>query len=106
MMFYPFIGRSCFSYTRQDEEEGEQGVTQEQVGAQSDDDIDEKRSSLAEEVSFDRPHSFVIDDSPSAGNASWFAVKSLKPIVRNKLHVSRASAIKATAGAVRERGSA
>ena len=105
MMCHPFVGRSYFSCTREDEEEGEEDATQGQEDNHTESDADIRRSSLAEEAAFDRPRSFVIDDSPSGGNASWFAVKSLKPIANSGLSVGSGTAIKATAVAVRERGS-
>ena len=105
---HPFVGRSFYCYTRQDEEEGDMIGTNEDEIPQEEREADDELHQEVEEGAFklDRPRAFVVDDSPSAGNASWFATKSLKPDTREVVSNSANTNFKAVAVAVREGGTA
>ena len=119
---HPFVGRSFLRVTRHDEsedesendevsdEDGENGPVgdndyHESSGSEADIfDANEplaSRNSASDDrtTELDRRHSFVVDDFPDAGPASYFAVKSVKP-----LGGGRSGRSDVTAVAVREHG--
>ena len=75
---HPFVGRSYFSYTRQDEEEGEDLNLCNETNVTSSGEFEGSRNNADENGVFDPPRSFLIDDSPNTANSSWIAMKIIK----------------------------
>lgn len=121
---HPFVGKSFLSITRNDDEdksESESSDTEGEDGRETQNGSVSLGNSnpaialtgcsstpnsvelLPESSVLDRPRSFVINDGPDEGPASWWAVKNLKAPGR-RAGVPDSSA-KVTAVALREKGS-